>query len=120
MTKMVKLIIIGIAVAIKLFLILKYIHAVIKFKYLAIAAGYLVLNGVKLWLYAKQQKDGSTVVHYTHSTHDLGYDNEEDEWSGENWKRKTRVADQNHGFSEVPYSRHKATYPFLRQQDDFF
>lgn len=116
--RLVKLIIIGIALVVKLCLILKFIHALIKFKYLAIAAGYLILNGVKLWLYAKQQKEASKVVHYEYSTHDNINESPEDDWSLESWNRKIGFADED--LIEVPYTRHEPSYPFLKKHNRFF
>lgn len=116
--RLVKLIIIGIALVVKLFLVLKFIHALIKFKYLAIAAGYLILNGVKLWLYAKQQKEASKVVHYEYSTNDNINENPEDDWSGESWNRKIGFVNQD--LLEVPYTRHAPSYPSLKQHYGIF
>lgn len=116
---MVKFIVFGLAVVIKMFLTLRYIHAIIKFKYLAIAAGYLILNGVKLWLYAKQQKEASKVVHYTYSTtHDQDNENKDEDWNGESWKRRTRFGNEDD--TEVPYNRHELSYPSLKQHDGMF
>lgn len=117
MVRLVKFIIIGIALVVKMFLVLKYIHALIKLKYLAIATGYLILNGVKLWLYAKQQKEASKVVHYEYSTHDNILEDAEDDWIGESWKRKVALGKQD--VIDVPYTRHEISYPFLKQQRKF-
>lgn len=118
--KLAKLVVIGIAVVTKICIILKFIHTMLKFKYLAVAAGYLALSGVKLWLYAKQQKQPPKVVFYTHSTHEHNVDHDSEDWIGETWKRKIGIADHDHDVQELPFARHKPSYAFLRQPEEIY
>lgn len=113
--RLVKYSAIGIAIAVKLLLLLKSINTMIKFKYLVISAGYLALHGFKVWLYAKEQKDAK-VTYYTHS-HEHAYVNDEDDWSDDGWKRKLGVGGHDHDVHDVAYARHKPSYAYVRQPD---
>lgn len=118
MMKLVKIVIIGVAVVTKICLVLKFVHTMLKFKYLAIAAGYLALSGVKLWLHTKEKKQSPEVVYVTHSTHDHSFEHEDDDWAGENWKRKIGMGE--HDIQEMAYARQKPSYGFLRQREGLY
>lgn len=116
MMRLVKFSVIGVAVLAKLFLLLKFIHTMIKFKYLVIAAGYLALNGLKLWLYAKQVKENQK-IYYTQSSHSSSYDEGDDD----GWKRKIGHKGQDHDMYDISYSHHKPPpYSYVHQPDGIF
>lgn len=119
MMKLVKIMVLGIAVVTKICLILKFIHTMLKFKYLAIATGYLILSGVKLWLFTKQQKQPPKVVYYSHSAH--GLDHEDEDWSGETWKRKIGIGEHDHDAQEMAFARHKpSSYELLHNHEGIY
>lgn len=116
MMKLVKLIVIGVAVITKLCLLLKFVHTIIKLKYLAIASGYLALNGLKLWLYAKQQKENQKILYYTSHSHNYNEDDDDD-----GWRRKIGNKGQDHDMYDISYSHHKPPpYSFVNQPDGIF
>lgn len=120
MMKLVKIVIFGIAIVTKVCLILKFIHTMLKFKYLAIAAGYLALSGAKLWLYAKQQKQPQKVVYYSHSKHEHNFEHDDEDWANENWKRKVGFGEHEHEVADVAYARLKPSYAFLRHPEGVY
>lgn len=96
MIKMAKFLIIAIVIVLKICTLVKIFYAFMKFKYLLIAAGYLALNTLKLWIYAKQIKSMPKVVYMQHGNQEHQYTGlvdeiVHDEWS--DWRRNNNEED---------------------------
>ncbi|XP_072399323.1 uncharacterized protein [Diabrotica undecimpunctata] len=85
--KIAKILIIGLVVVVKLCVLIKIVHATIKWKYMLIAFGYLLLNATRVWLDAKYAKKAQKVIYYKHADHQHHYEPIEDDWLHESWNR---------------------------------
>lgn len=92
--KLVRLTIIGVVLITKICILLKIFHAFIKFKYVLITAGYLVLNAVKLWIYVRYTKHPEKVIHYTNANHEHHYDDHDHGWDNNDWSDWRRNSDE--------------------------
>ncbi|CAG9861543.1 unnamed protein product [Phyllotreta striolata] len=81
--KLARLAIIGVVITVKVCLLVKVLHAFIKFKYMTIAFGYLLLNAARLWIDAKHHKHDD--VYYKAHSHQYDLDDHllHDEWRRE-------------------------------------
>lgn len=117
MIRLVKFIIIGIAVAVKFCLIIKFLNTMVKFKYVAIMAGYLVLNALKLWIHTKQRKHLPTFVYHA-DTHDHHFRHRDDDSTQEDWNRQNIFDESSDEFSEATVAPFTLPYGILDRRPE--
>lgn len=116
MIRLAKFAIFGVAISVKICLLIKSVNTLLKFKYLLVTVGYLVLHAIKLWLSSKEHTHTPTILYHTDATHEHHLNHGDDDWTGESWKRKLAVADHDNDAAGEGFASHKLAYALHRPE----
>ncbi|KAK9892990.1 hypothetical protein WA026_023047 [Henosepilachna vigintioctopunctata] len=78
---LIKLLILGAVLAVKLIILLKILSFHLQVKFLMIAFAGLIINAARFYLDLKKKHDPQKVIYYEHAQHQHHYEGGEDDWS---------------------------------------
>ncbi|XP_045460010.1 uncharacterized protein LOC123670560 [Harmonia axyridis] len=121
---LIKLLILGAVIAVKLIVLLKIFAAHLQIKFLMIAFAGLLINAARFYFDLKKGHNPQKVIYYEHAQHQHHYEGAEDDWSSsgpsENYWGRSYEEEDGQSAHDVAYSKQKPYGSYKKKEDDSF